>query len=111
MKTKIHIKKDKKQGGEKMFYQFRDVIKGNDARGWRLEKEDEQFFLSKFDDAFNDNEIRVYIDFKPEGIHIKKSVKIKNYSKIIELDATNKYVQKAIELCQSYDLKNHRQTV
>jgi len=88
-----------------MFYQFRDVIKENGARGWRLEEENRQFFLSKFDDTFNDNEIRIFVTFDDEGVHMEKAIKIKNYQKEIELDSSHKYVKKAEELCQLYNQK------
>jgi hypothetical protein len=86
-----------------MYYNFRKLIKETGSRGWRLESDNDRFYLSKFEEMFNDNEIRVYISFEETGITIERVERIKSYSKTVEMKIeNNKYYNKAKELCDLY---------
>lgn len=89
--------------GEKVYYQFRNIIKETKSRGWRLEtNEEERIYLSKFEELFNDNEIRVYISIDQDGVHIDEMIKIKSDGTVSNIKENNKYVKKALEICDLY---------
>lgn len=85
-----------------MFRDFRDVLKEPEFRGWRLEEEDTHYYLSKFDDRFNDDEFRFYIEISESDIHISRMLKIKSYRKIMKVDLKNIYLQQAEKICTKF---------
>lgn len=87
-----------------MFREFRMVLKEKEFRGWRLEEEDDHYYLSKFDDRFNDDEFRFYLEFSDEDIHISKMLKIKSYRKVMKVDSQNIYLQQALQLCEKFHI-------
>ena len=54
-----------------MFKEFREIVKNGGLRGWRLEKEGEELYFSKFDDRFNDDEFRFFLENSNGNILIK----------------------------------------
>lgn len=82
-----------------MFREFRELIKKNGVRGWRLEDENGVFYLSKFDDRFNDDEFRFFLSIEENNIHIKKMQKIKSYKKIMNVNAQHEYTKQAESFC------------
>lgn len=89
-----------------MYYSFRSVIKDINARGWRLENDDGRYYLSKFEEQFNDNEIRVFIEFNENEIVVKRCMKYKwkeEGVKIVKMKSKdNPYLIKAHEICKAY---------
>lgn len=83
-----------------MFKEFREIVKNEGLRGWRLEKEEEEFYFSKFDDRFNDDEFRFFLQVSENTIHIKRMQKIKSYKKIMNVSPTHEYTKVAESLCQ-----------
>lgn len=82
-----------------MFREFKLLFAQKGFRGWRLEDEDGLYYLSKFDDHFNDDEYRFYITMDGENIHIKKMNKIKSYHKIMKVKPQHEYIRLAEFLC------------
>ncbi|WP_027724621.1 hypothetical protein [Tuberibacillus calidus] len=81
-----------------MFYYLRKSLLTPEFRGWRLEREEGQYYLSKFDEQFNDDEYRFYIKINGSHIEITGSEKIKNYKKSIKVRKNNPYFKKAYEV-------------
>lgn len=64
-----------------MFLEFRKIIKSTNSRGWSLQKENDQFYLSKFDDGLNDDEYRIFISQTENGVEITYADKVKHNHK------------------------------
>lgn len=93
-----------------MFLMFRKIIKESNARGWSLQQEKEEFFLSKFDELLNDDEYRIYLKERNNQIEITRTEKLKhntktNTTKTMAVKEEHKHVKKAKELCQLYAQK------
>lgn len=82
-----------------MFKEFREIVKNEGLRGWRLEKEGDEFYFSKFDDRFNDDEFRFFLQTSDDNIHIKRMQKIKSYKKLMNVNANHEYAKIAEQLC------------
>jgi len=90
-----------------MFLMFRKIIKESNARGWSLQQEKEEFFLSKFDETLNDDEYRIYVKEKNNEIEVTRTEKLKhntktNTTKTMSVSDEHKHVKKAKELCSLY---------
>jgi hypothetical protein len=97
------IRQNKSKGFIYMYAQFQKVIKNAGFRGWRLDEDEGRLYLSKFEEMFNDNEIRIFVEVTPTKINIVGGTKIKNYSKIGRLDLEkNPYVKEAKHICEAY---------
>ena len=83
-----------------MFKEFRELVKKEGLRGWRLEKEGEEFYFSKFDDRLNDDEFRFFLELSEATIHIKRMQKIKSYHKLMKVNPSHPYVQQAEAICK-----------
>lgn len=88
-----------------MFREFKEVTKSEGLRGWRLEREKGDFYISKFDDHLNDDEYRFYLEKTDENIHIKKMQRVKSYKKVTKIDEKNNYSKIAMHLCSLLDNK------
>lgn len=84
-----------------MFRNFRNIVKSHGFRGWRLEMENNEIYISKFDERYNDDEFRFYIEKKDGEIHIYKMKRHKtNNDKIMSVDQKNPYAINARKICQ-----------
>lgn len=93
-----------------MIYQFRMIIRQENARGWRLEEEGERFYLSKFEENYNENEIRFYLKVENGDPYIEEGVRIRKYDKKIPFNVEkNKYAKVAETLCCKYSEKYNKQ--
>lgn len=82
-----------------MFKEFREIVKKESLRGWRLEKEGEELYFSKFDDRFNDDEFRFFLTVSGENVQIKRMQKIKSYKKVMNVSPQHEYTKQAEALC------------
>jgi hypothetical protein len=83
-----------------MFRDFRTLLRKKEYRGWRLEEDGAgDFYLSKFDDRFNDDEFRFHLHISETDVNIVKMTKIKSYRKIMKVKEDNEYLQRAIKIC------------
>jgi len=64
-----------------MFFDFRKIIKSTNSRGWSLQKENDTYYLSKFDDGLNDDEFRFFILETENGLEISHMDKVKHSHK------------------------------
>jgi len=105
----VRLKKiinDYKKGEYAMYAELQKLLKEPCYRGWRLEKENGVNYLSKFEELFNDNEIRIYIHIEPHSISIVDAIRIKNYTKSSKLECdeeSNTYVKEAALICKAYE--------
>jgi len=84
-----------------MYREFNQTAKERGFRGWRLEELDGHTYISKFDDHFNDDELRFFIDFNEEGqAYISHMNRLKTSTdRIVKIHSTNEYIKRAEELC------------
>lgn len=94
-----------------MFREFRNIIKQTNSRGWRLESEGEKLFLSKFDDTYNDDEFRFYVEEKNGVLEIIRAEKIRNYKKVVSVSTSHRFFLKAHELCLCYSDKSKQSEI
>lgn len=86
-----------------MYTELQKLIKEQGYRGWRLEREGGVTYLSKFEELFNDNEIRVHIHIEFEEITILNAVRIKNYTRTYKIDGDkSEYIKEAKQICEAY---------
>lgn len=82
-----------------MYMDFKKIVKEQGLRGWRLQEENDVFYFSKFDDRFNDDEFRFYLNVRNDVVNIKKMQKVKSYKKIMKVNPNNTYIPEAELLC------------
>lgn len=92
-----------------MFNEFKKIIKESNLRGWSLQKEKNKFYFSKFDNGINDDEYRIYIEKKTDGIFITRAEKFKvnyrtNTYKTVSVDLSHPLVQKAQFILEQHPL-------
>lgn len=87
-----------------MYYHVRRKIRDLGYRGWLLLEEGDQFHLSKFDERFNEDEYRFYIEEKKGSFSVVYCEKIKGCQKSVKVQKQNPYLHKANEICQKLSL-------
>lgn len=76
-------------------------------RGWRLEEEDNRFYLSKFDERYNEHEFRFYVKGINQKLHIVHKEKIKSLEEEpLAVRDNNKYYKTAKTLCTAFEEKH-----
>lgn len=83
-----------------MFSYFKEAMRNLGYRGWRLEDDDGVFYISKFDDRFNDDEYRFYLEIDENAWTISNSAKLKSDQKIVRVLSANPYLHTANEIVQ-----------
>lgn len=85
-----------------MYRSFSKATRDKGLRGWRLELMNNQKYISKFDDRFNDDEYRFFINYDENNQkkpYISKMEKYKtNSDKIMKVKPNNEYVKIAESL-------------
>lgn len=89
-----------------MFYEFSKMSKELGHRGWRLEEDDRRFYLSKFDERYNEDEFRFYVKSINNKLHIVHKEKLKASEHPMPIRDSNQYYKIAKILCSEFE-KNH----
>jgi hypothetical protein len=103
------ISLDQLERNLRMIYQFRNIVKELGLRGWRWERHKDEIYLSKFDERYNDDEFRFYLNIKNKLIGISRMEKIKQYQKTTKVSPRHPFIEQAERLCVFYNEKQKAQ--
>ena len=76
-------------------------------RGWRLEEEENRYYLSKFDERYNEDEFRFYVKSINQKLHIVHKEKWKSSDKPMAVRESNQYYKTAKKLCAIFEEKHN----
>lgn len=87
-----------------MFLDFRRVFSEQGARGWQIDRDEQGFYLSKFDDNLNDDQFRFYLAERADrSVEIVESVRRKSSGKVKNLKKNHSCLEQALELVFFYN--------
>lgn len=89
----------------KLFYEFSRMARELGHRGWRLEEEGNRFYISKFDERYNEDEFRFYVKSINSKIHIVHKEKLKASDRPMPIRENNQYFKIAKILCHEFEKK------
>jgi len=87
-----------------MFYEFSQMARDLGHRGWRLEEDNNRFYLSKFDERYNEDEFRFYVKSINNKLHIVHKEKLKSSTIPMVIRDSNQYYKIAKKLCSAFEM-------
>jgi hypothetical protein len=89
-----------------MFLEFRRIFKETGARGWQIDRDEQGFYLSKFDDNLNDDQFRFYLTEHRDGsVDIAEGIRRKSTGKVKRLKKNHSSLSQASIIVSRFNEK------